>query len=120
TAANNFFRQIGSTLGASLVGTVFTSRLATELAKNVPASDHVDIDSITPEFVDRLSSTLQEGIKLSYSDALIPIFLYMIPLLLIGAVLMVFLKEHPLATSVDHKGEGGTVAVNDPALDSAG
>ncbi|MEG0375197.1 MAG: MFS transporter, partial [Raoultibacter sp.] len=33
TAANNFFRQIGSTLGASLVGTVFTSRLATELAK---------------------------------------------------------------------------------------
>ena len=28
TAANNFFRQIGSTLGASLVGALFTSRLA--------------------------------------------------------------------------------------------
>ena len=27
TAANNFFRQIGSTLGASLVGALFTSRL---------------------------------------------------------------------------------------------
>lgn len=117
TAANNFFRQIGSTLGASLVGTIFTSRLATELAKNVPAADHVNIDTITPEFVHGLSSTLQEGIKTSYSDALIPIFFYMIPLLLIGAVLMVFLKEHPLATSVDHKGKGNTVAVDDPALD---
>ena len=28
---NNFFRQIGSTLGASLVGALFTSRLTADL-----------------------------------------------------------------------------------------
>lgn len=106
TAANNFFRQIGSTLGASLVGAVFTSRLATELAKNIPASQHIDVDTITPEFVHGLSSALQEGIKTSYSDALIPIFVYMIPLLLVGALIMAFLAQHPLATSVDHSGHG--------------
>ena len=36
TAANNFFRQIGSTLGASLVGALFTSRLAADLAAQLP------------------------------------------------------------------------------------
>ena len=106
TAANNFFRQIGSTLGASLVGAVFTSRLATELAKNIPASQHIDVDAITPEFVHSLSATLQEGIKASYNDALIPIFVYLIPLLLVGAIIMMFLKQHPLATKVDHTGTG--------------
>lgn len=113
TAANNFFRQIGSTLGASLVGALFTSRLATELAKNVPASQHINIDTITPEFVHGLSGALQESIKTSYSDALIPIFLYMVPLLLVGAVIMAFLKEHPLATSVDHAGHGSTPLAGD-------
>ena len=34
TAANNFFRQIGSTLGASLVGALFTSRLSAEVTYN--------------------------------------------------------------------------------------
>ncbi|BDE97734.1 MDR family MFS transporter [Raoultibacter timonensis] len=108
TAANNFFRQIGSTLGASLVGAAFTSRLATELAKNIPASQHIDVDAITPEFVHSLSATLQEGIKASYNDALIPIFVYLIPLLLVGAIIMMFLKQHPLATKVDHAGHGMT------------
>lgn len=118
TAANNFFRQIGSTLGASLVGAVFTSRLATELAKNIPPSQHVDVDTITPEFVHGLSAALQEGIKSSYNDALIPIFAYMIPLLLAGAIIMMFLKQHPLATKIDHPGHGASAEQADSAADA--
>lgn len=104
TAANNFFREIGSTLGASLVGALFTGRLTANIARMVPASDHVNVDSITPAFVDGLHGAERELVAQAYSDALAPIFLYVVPLLVAGFVLMLFLKEHPLAKSIDHTG----------------
>ena len=38
------------------------------------------------------------------ADALVPLFLYIVPLLLVGAVIMALLKENPLATNVNHTG----------------
>ena len=104
TAANNYFREIGSPLGASLVGALFTGRLTANIARMVPASDHVNVDSITPAFVDSLHGAERELVAQAYSDALAPIFLYVVPLLVAGFVLMLFLKEHPLAKSIDHTG----------------
>ena len=107
TAANNFFRQIGSTLGASLVGALFTSRLAADLAAQLPRVDNINMNRITPEYVRHLAQPEQGLIATAYSDALVPIFLYVVPLLIVGFVLMLTLKEHPLATSVDHGGHSG-------------
>ena len=107
TAANNFFRQIGSTLGASLVGALFTSRLAADLAAQLPRVDNINMNRITPEYVQHLAQPEQGLIATAYSDALVPIFLYVVPLLIVGFVLMLTLKEHPLATSVDHGGHSG-------------
>ena len=104
TAANNFFRQIGSTLGASLVGALFTSRLAADLAAQLPKVDNISMNHITPSFVQGLSEPTRSIITNAYSDALVPIFLYVVPLLVIGFVLMLLLKEHPLATKVNHTG----------------
>ena len=107
TAANNFFRQIGSTLGASLVGALFTSRLAADLAAQLPRVDNVNMNRITPEYVQHLAEPARSLIATAYSDALAPIFLYVVPLLVVGFALMLTLKEHPLATSVDHGGHPG-------------
>lgn len=107
TAANNFFRQIGSTLGASLVGALFTSRLAADLAAQLPRVDNINMNRITPEYVRHLAQPEQGLIATAYSDALVPIFLYVVPLLIVGFVLMLTLREHPLATSVDHGGHPG-------------
>lgn len=107
TAANNFFRQIGSTLGASLVGALFTSRLASDLAAQLPKADNIDMNRITPEFVQHLSGPTRDIITSAYSDALVPIFLYVVPLLVLGFFLMITLKEHPLATKVNHTGHPG-------------
>ena len=38
TASNNFFRQIGATLGSAVVGSLFASRLAELLANRLPAA----------------------------------------------------------------------------------
>ena len=102
TAANNFFRQIGSTLGTSLVGSLFTARLTHDLANTLPPSDNISIASITPSYVDQLPHSLQTMIASGYSDALVPLFACFIPLAVIGLVLMCFLKETPLAKKIDH------------------
>lgn len=107
TAANNFFRQIGSTLGASLVGALFTSRLTADLAAKLPHVDNINMNRITPDFVQHLDSGTHAIITSAYSDALVPIFLYVVPLLVVGFVLMLTLKEHPLATKVNHTGHPG-------------
>lgn len=104
TAANNFFRQIGSTLGASLVGALFTSRLAADLAAQLPKTDNISMNRITPEVIDHLSGPARDIITTAYSDALVPIFLYVVPLLVVGFLIMLTLKENPLAKSVNHTG----------------
>jgi MFS family permease len=102
TAANNFFRQIASTLGASVVGTLFTSRLAADLADKIPASVHVTVDNLTPSLVDKLPEAVRSIIQTGYSEALVPLFLWFVPLMAAGLILCFFVKETPLATTINH------------------
>lgn len=106
TAANNFFRQIGSTVGAALVGAMFTARLTADLAGQLPKADNLTLSALTPSVVDKLPEHLQTVIANGYSDALVPLFGYFVPLAIAGLILMIFLKQHPLATTIDHKGTG--------------
>ena len=54
TAANNFFREIGASLGTAVVGTIFASRLAEQLAARVGGTIAIDSASITPARVGQL------------------------------------------------------------------
>ena len=64
-----------------------------------------DIKVFRPGYdIDSLHGTERALVAQAYSDALAPIFLYVVPLLLVGFVLMLFLKEHPLAKSINHTG----------------
>lgn len=103
TAANNFYRQIGSTLGTAVVGSVFTSRLTMLLGDKIPADAHVTLSTLTPEVVDKLPNAMQATIATGYSDALIPIIAVFVPVAICCTVMMLFLKKHKLATAVDNK-----------------
>jgi predicted MFS family arabinose efflux permease len=105
TAANNFFRQLASTLGASAVGTIFTSRLAADLTGKIPAALHLSVDDITPTLVDKLPEAVRHIIQTGYSDALVPIFLWFVPLMVAALILCFFVKETPLATTINHGGD---------------
>ena len=105
TAANNYFRQVGASLGAAAVGSLFASRLDDLLVDKVPAgTDDLDdaSNSLTPELVQGLPNSIQNPIIESYNDALMPVFLMVSPLAIVGAVLLCFVKEKPLATTVEH------------------
>jgi len=103
TASNNYFRQIGASLGAAIVGSLFVARLTDLLADRMPAgaTDGGGSNSFTPAIVRDLPDAVREIIVGSYNDALTPVFLYMVPLVIVAAILLCFVKEKPLATTIE-------------------
>ncbi|HLR94152.1 MAG TPA: MDR family MFS transporter [Jiangellaceae bacterium] len=113
TASNNYFRQIGASLGAAVVGSLFVSRLGDLLAQRLPgggAAAGVEANSLTPELVNNLPASVREAIVLSYNDALAPVFLYIAPLAIVAMVLLSFITEKPLATRIERNIEAECLA----------
>ncbi|RCH68856.1 MFS transporter [Streptomyces sp. SDr-06] len=99
TSANNYFRQIGGSVGAAVFGTLFTNRLAHALTERLPAGARLpDPESITPQLVHAMPPALRDGYIRAYADAMPRIFLYLVPVLVLGFVLAFFLKEQPLVS----------------------
>ena len=104
TASNNYFRQIGASLGSAIVGSLFVAKLTQLLGERMPAgaaSASGGENSLTPAVVRDLPAGIKNVIVSSYNDALTPIFLYMVPLVIVGLILLVFVVEKPLATSIE-------------------
>ncbi|SEB75414.1 drug resistance transporter, EmrB/QacA subfamily [Paramicrobacterium humi] len=118
TATNNYFRQIGASLGSAIVGTVFTSRLVNLLSERMPpaaGSQAGSSNAFTPDAVKSLPEAVRSIIIGAYSDALTPIFLVMVPLMIIAAILICFLREDPLKTTIDR----GSVTADSLEIDGS-
>ncbi|MEU4657305.1 MFS transporter [Streptomyces sp. NPDC023723] len=99
TSANNYFRQIGGSVGAAVFGTLFAGRLTDALAERLPAGAGLpDADAITPQLVHSLPPALRDAYIQAYADAMPRIFLYLVPVLVLGLFLAFFLKEKPLVS----------------------
>lgn len=104
TATNNYFRQVGASVGTAVVGSLFTTHLMTLLAERLPAGAMAGsggATSLTPAAVAALPEGIRSVIVTSYNDALTPVFLLMVPLALAAMVLLAFVREAPLRTTVD-------------------
>ncbi|EPR76768.1 hypothetical protein ADILRU_0607 [Leifsonia rubra CMS 76R] len=86
-----------------MVGSLFVARLTELLDTRLPAAAAEVADntnSLTPGAVRDLPDAGREIIVGAYNDSLTPVFLYMVPLVLLSAVLLAFVKEVPLATTI--------------------
>lgn len=103
TAGQNYFRQVGATLGSAVVGSLFAARLTDMLTERLPAgaAGGVGANSLTPEVVRSLPDSIYTVVVESYNEALVPLFLWMVPLALIATVMLLFVEEKPLATTLD-------------------
>lgn len=104
TAANNFFRQIGFSLGSAAVGSLFTVRLTSLLTERLPAGGGVPgdgVNSLTPDAVQHLPEGIRALVVESYNDALMPVVMLIAPLAVLAAVLLAFVHEVPLATTIE-------------------
>lgn len=119
TASNNYFRQIGASLGTAAVGRLFVTNLGNLLKERLPAAGGVPAgaeNSLTPDLVRTLPEGIRHVIVGSYSDALTQVFLYMVPLVVAATLVLVFLKEKPLATTLDRDAaESSATAGNESA-----
>jgi EmrB/QacA subfamily drug resistance transporter len=103
TAANNYFRQIGGTVGSGIVGALFTERLTFKIGHLLPpgSSAHLpNLQGLTPKELSALPANVEHAIVEAYSYALPPIFLYLVPVLGAAFILSFFLKEKRLRTTV--------------------
>ncbi|WP_374196816.1 MFS transporter [Streptomyces sp. ISL-100] len=99
TSANNYFRQVGGSVGAAVFGTLFANRLADALAERLPAGAGLpDPASITPQLVHAMEPALRDAYIEAYAVAMPRIFLYLVPVLVLGLLIACFLKEKPLVS----------------------
>ncbi|MBO0980075.1 MFS transporter [Microbacterium sp. SD291] len=104
TAANNFFRQAGATMGISLVGVAFAARLHHSMmsalrSHAVEAPTGLSVAAISPERLATLEPSLRLAIAEAYADSLPPLFLLLAPFAFAAMVMILALDRRPLAES---------------------
>ncbi|MGF2949037.1 MDR family MFS transporter [Microbacterium alcoholitolerans] len=105
TAANNFFRQIGASLGSAVIGSLFALRLVNIISERLPAGAAAaqvgEVASLTPHSVLELPAAARDIVVHGYNDALTPLLLGMAPLAVAAFILLCFIKEVPLKTTIE-------------------
>lgn len=103
SGAQHCFRRLGGSVGAALFGALLADRLARRLAERPPASAQLPgPEPITPQLLRVLPASLRDSALAAYADALPRIFLYLVPVLVLGLVLALFLKAKPLVSHAPH------------------
>ena len=103
TSTNNYFREVGASLGVAVFGTIFTTRLTDNL-KDVFASagasptDAANATStLDAQTLSELPDAIRDGVVTAYADALAPVFWYLLPFIVIAFILSLLLKQIPLS-----------------------
>ena len=98
TSGAIFFRSIGGAFGVAICGSVFSNRLATELAATLsgarlPAGFNIAAAEANPALLKSLPVSVRGGVLHAYSQSIDRIFLFALPVAAAAFVLSWFLKE---------------------------
>jgi EmrB/QacA subfamily drug resistance transporter len=99
TATSSFstFRQIGGAIGVSVLGAIFSARLAGELASRIAVG--VDVPKVSdPDAIAALPPTLHAAFENAFSAALHPTFVLSAVMAIAAFLLSLMLPETPLRT----------------------
>ena len=114
TSTNNFFREIGVSLGNSIIGVLFTHRLTTSLT--LIGFDQGSVSTVTPDSVRALDATTADAVHLAYADALAPVLLGLAPVLLVAAGISSLFRPLPLSTRTGLEQIEEELAATDPLV----
>ena len=92
TSTVTFFRTIGGSVGVSIFGALFASRLTHLLGGRMP-------EGMTPGTINQLPDDQRAQVAGAFADAITNVFLWAVPLVLLGWTFTWLLKEKPLRTS---------------------
>lgn len=105
TSSQSYFRQIGASLGIALVGAVFVARLGAGVSSSSGLTVS-QLNSLTPEALAALPPAVQEQTANVFAAALPPIFIFGVPLALVGVICALFIQQRPLSSLKPGVGEG--------------
>ncbi|MGW5968893.1 DHA2 family efflux MFS transporter permease subunit [Streptomyces sp. NPDC055186] len=128
TSGSTFFRSIGASFGVAVYGTIFASGLGDRLTdafrgERLPPGVSVDALQADPRGMADLPAALRPEAVHAYAAAITDVFLYAVPLALLGFVLAWLLKEDKLRSSApapDGAGAQGGRPAERPSPDEAG
>src|SRR5581483_2268885 len=127
TSAVNFFRSLGGSFGVAVFGAIFASLLSERLGTFLPAGalSSVGLDpeslSASPEQLRALPPDLLAPTVRALSESTTSVFLYAVPVLLVGFVLSFRLPGLPLRETVNLEAavEGAELADEDASAEAA-
>ncbi|MDT5412492.1 MAG: hypothetical protein QOG14_4712 [Mycobacterium sp.] len=109
TSGVTFFRTIGSSFGAAIFGSLFTNFLHSRIGAALAASGAPPAAANSPEALHRLPRAVAAPIVSAYAASLTQVFLWAVPVALVGFTLALFLREVPLrdiGTNATDMGDG--------------
>ena len=101
TSGVSFFRNLGGAMGVAAFGAILTNRIATEIASGMRAAGigggagsggHLG----SPDEIATLPQPLKDVVRDAFSNSLETVFLFGIPVAVIGFIAVLALKEVPL------------------------
>lgn len=102
TAATQFFRSSGATVGIAVLGTVMTSQLGPAIGRHLPpgaesAAGHVGAGSVLdPTVLAGLPPAVAEAIRMGLGEAMHLVFLTALPLAGVAFLATLLIRELPL------------------------
>ncbi len=101
TSGVTFFRSIGGAFGVAISGSIFSNRLATELARalagtRLPRGFNVAAAQSNPALLRGLPAAAHGAVLNAYAQSIDRIYLFAVPVAAAAFVLSWFLKEIPL------------------------
>ncbi|MGD9738350.1 MAG: MDR family MFS transporter [Bauldia sp.] len=111
TAGSMLFRQIGGSIGLSLFGALFASRLTEGMMNTLPAGTLPEGTTISPNMVAALPPEILQPVLGIFVDALGMVFLVAAIISVFAFILSLFLRETPLRS---HPGRGAGAEADEP------
>ncbi|MFF0816764.1 MDR family MFS transporter [Rhodococcus sp. NPDC003318] len=107
TSAVTFFRTLGMSFGAAVMGTLYANRLATELPAAIAQAGLTDPSAATvPTRVHALDAVQREPIVHAYVDTLQHVFYWVVPVALLALALSFVLPQVPMRDTAKDAARG--------------
>jgi hypothetical protein len=109
TSGSTLFRQVGGSIGVSILGAIFTNELGRELALRLPAGAHASAHA-SPAAIQHLPSAIHAVYVTAVAGALHPVFLTATAVMFVAFGLSWRLRDVPLRETAGAAGIGESIA----------
>jgi EmrB/QacA subfamily drug resistance transporter len=115
TSLNNYFREVGASLGVATFGTLFTTRLAEKLGtvftqSGATAAGAAEATAkLDPQILNHLPPAIRDQVVTAYAASLAPVFWYLLPFILFAVGLALLLKQIPLSNQAGMVARGEAI-----------